>query len=378
MLLFVKLTVQIQLKPTIEQAAALLVTLRRANTACTWISEQAWGGTTFRQFAIHKLCYHACRAEFPDLTSQVIVRCIAKVANAYKIDRKTSRTFRPLGSISYDARILSWLGETASIWTVAGRQRISFVCGERQRELLKFDRGETDLVLRKGKFYLFVSVDVPDTEERKVLGWLGVDVGVVNIATTSDGENFSGAHLNNLRRRAFRLRKKLQAKGTKSAKRLLKHRGRKERNFSAHINHEISKQIVVAAERTGRGIALEKLDGIRARIRASRQQRHVLHSWAFGDLQTKIAYKSKRAGVPICYVDPRNSSRECRVCGHIEKANRKTRDIFACLACGHTANADVNAARVISSRAHVGTPNADRVEVVVSHGLDLQKLTRSS
>jgi IS605 OrfB family transposase len=363
----VKLTVQVQLKPTPEQAAALTATLRCANAACNWLSERAWETGTFAQFAIHKLAYHACRAKFHDLSSQVIVRAIAKVTDAYKLDRKKMRVFRPLGAISYDARILSWLGETASIWTVEGRQRIPFVCGDHQRALLVHERGETDLVLRAGKFYLFVTVDVPDTEEKKVLGWLGVDVGIVSIATTSGGDNFSGSHLNSLRRRAFRLRRKLQRKGTKSAKRLLKKRSLKESRFSAHTNHVISKQIVAAAERTDCGIAMENLDGIRFRIRARRQQRRVLHSWAFGDLQVKIAYKAQRAGLPVCYVDPRNTSRECRVCGHVEKGNRKTRDRFACLACNHSEDADVNAACVIASRAEVIRPHAEAVRLSNEH-----------
>jgi IS605 OrfB family transposase len=346
--------------------------MRRANAACDWLSERSWKTETFRQFDLHKLAYHECRAEFADLSSQVVVRCIAKVADSYKIDRLSKRRFRPLGAISYDARILSWGESDANIWTVDGRQRVPFVCGEHQRALLVHDRGESDLAFRKGSFYLLVSVDVPDTEEKKIRGWLGVDVGIVNIATTSDGANFSGAHMNALRRRANRLRQRLQKKNTKSAKRLLRQRRMKESRFSGHVNHCISKQIVATAERTSRGIALENLDGIRTRIRASRSQRRVLHSWAFADLQSKIDYKAARAGLPVCYVDPRNTSRECRVCGHIEKANRKSRDVFSCLACGHTTDADVNAARVISRRADVIRPYADNVEVGRSHGVDLQ------
>jgi IS605 OrfB family transposase len=368
----VKLVVQVQLKPTSEQAASLQATMVRANEACDWLSGKAWDAQVFRQFALHKLVYREARAAFPNLSSQMVVRATAKVADAYKLDKKTRRRFRPLGSIAYDARILSWKGATANLWTLSGRQVIPFVCGDHQRALLGFERGEADLVLRGSKFYLFVTVDVPDTEEKKVLGWLGVDVGIVNIATTSDGQNFSGTSLNALRRRAVKLRQKLQAKGTKGAKRLLRKRRIKESRFSAHVNHCISKQIVATAERTLRGIALENLDGIRSRIRATRSQRRVLHSWAFGDLQAKISYKAARAGVAVCYVDPRNTSRECRVCGHIEKANRKTRDIFACLACGHTADADVNAARVIARRAEVIRPYGDIVEVVASHRDDLQ------
>jgi IS605 OrfB family transposase len=359
----VLLTVQVQLKPTVDQAAALTDTLRQANSACDWISARAWTASVFRQYDLHKLAYHECRAQFPILSSQMIVRAIAKVADAYKLDRKVQRTFRPLGSFPYDARGLSWRGEEVSIWTTSGRQRIPFVCGNHQRTLLQYERGEADLVLRDKKFYLFVSVSVPDTEERKALGWLGIDVGVVNIATTSDGTSFSGSHLNSLRRRSNRLRHKLQRKGTKSAKRLLRLRRRKEQRFSNHVNHVISKQIVAAAERTGRGIALENLEGIRSRVRATRKQRRVLHSWAFGDLQSKIAYKAKRAGVQVCFVDPRNTSRECRVCGHTEKGNRKTRDNFACLACGQTADADINAACVIASRADVNRPHVSVEEL---------------
>ena len=296
----VKLVVQVMLRPTTEQAASLQATMRRANEACDWLSGKAWESQVFRQFALHKLTYGDARAAFPDLSSQMVVRATAKVADAYKLDKKTKRRFRPLGSIAYDARILSWKADAANLWTLSGRQTIPFVCGEHQRALLVHERGETDLVLRGSKFFLFVTVDVPDTEEKKVLGWLGVDVGIVNIATTSDGENFSGAHLNSLRRRSNRLRRKLQRKGTKSAKRLLRKRRLKEGRFSTHVNHCISKQIVAAAERTSRGIALENLDGIRSRIRASRSQRRVLHSWAFGDLQTKISYKAAGAGIPIC------------------------------------------------------------------------------
>ena len=368
----VKLVVQVKLQPTPEQTVSLTATIRRANEACDWISGKAWETQIFRQFALHKLVYREARDVFTDLSSQMIVRATAKVADAYKLDKKTKRRFRTLGSIAYDARVLSWKIGAVSIWTLSGRQTIPFVCGDHQQMLLGFERGEADLVLRDSKFYLFVTVDVPDTEEKKILGWLGVDVGIVNIATTSDGQNFYGSHLNSLRRRSNRLRQRLQKKGTKSAKRLLRKRRMKESRFSKHVNHCISKQIVATAERTSRGIAIENLDGIRSRTRASRSQRRVLHSWAFGDLQAKISYKATRAGLPVCYVDPRNTSRECRVCGHIEKANRKTRDMFACLACGHTADADVNAARVIARRAEVIRPYGDIVDVVASHRDDLQ------
>src|SRR6266498_5409682 len=153
-----KLTVQLKLKPTPAQADALRRTLETANAACDSISQVAWSTQTFRQFAIHKVTYQATRETF-HLAAQLTVRCIAKVADAYKLDRKTQRTFQPHGAVPYDDRILSYnlKGSEVSIWTLDGRQSIPFVCGERQKELLVTQRGETDLALLSGKWYLFVA-----------------------------------------------------------------------------------------------------------------------------------------------------------------------------------------------------------------------------
>src|SRR5574338_72914 len=102
-----KLTVQLKLKPTPEQADALRRTLETANAACDSISQVAFSTQTFRQFAIHKLAYQNVRETFR-LAAQLTVRCIAKVADAYKLERKSQRVFAPLGAVAYDDRILSY------------------------------------------------------------------------------------------------------------------------------------------------------------------------------------------------------------------------------------------------------------------------------
>jgi hypothetical protein len=160
-----RLTAAIQLLPTPEQAGTLRRTLETANAACDYISQVAWETKTFRQFPIHRLTYQPVRETF-GLAAQLAVRCIAKVADAYKLDRKTQRTFQPHGAVPFDDRILSYniKGSEVSIWTLDGRQAIPFVCGERQRELLATQRGETDLALVRGKWYLFVVCEVETPE----------------------------------------------------------------------------------------------------------------------------------------------------------------------------------------------------------------------
>lgn len=171
----VTLTVQVKLMASPTQAAILKKTLIAENAACDWISERAWKTKTFSQIPLHQLVYNACRKALPQLASQVVIRANAKVVDAYKVDRVVQRKFRPLGSFPYDARLLAWnLAESVvSIWSLAGRLRIPFICGKRQLQMLFYDRGEADLIFRDGSFYLLVSVSLPETETPPCvrIGW---------------------------------------------------------------------------------------------------------------------------------------------------------------------------------------------------------------
>lgn len=351
-----KLIAQIKLLPSPEQARTLRKTLEVANTACNHISAQAWEHKKFGQFPLHKLVYRDVRDMF-QLSAQVVVRCISKVADAYKLDRHTRRTFKPHGAIAFDDRILSYKLEQkeVSIWTIDGRQRIPFSAGTRQLELLSGQRGESDLCYVKGKFYLFAVCDVETPKPIDVEGVLGVDLGIVNIASDSDGENFSGSEIEGNRRIFEHRRKNLQKKQTKSAKRKLKKLSGKQARFQKHTNHVISKRLVEKAQYTQRAIALEDLSGIReAKVRRKQRARHA--NWSFYQLRQYIGYKAERRGVPVILVDPRNTSRTCPECGYVDKANRVSQSLFSCVSCGFSAPADTVAAVNISARAAVNLP----------------------
>jgi IS605 OrfB family transposase len=211
--------------------------------------------------------------------------------------------------------------------------------------------GETDLVCRDGKWFLYATVEAPEAPlAQPVNGFVGVDLGIVNIATSSDGHRIAGARLNRYRKRQRRLRARLQGKKTSSARRLLKKRRRKEARFAADVNHRISKRIVAEAQRTGRGIAVEQLGGIRARVRLRKPQRAALHSWAFAQLGGFLGYKAKQAGVAFVEVDPAYTSQMCSACGWVDKRNRRSQSEFECGRCGFVGHADHNAAVNIATR----------------------------
>ena len=340
--------------------------MRQSNAAANFTSTWAWENKILRQFDIHMGVYYILKERFA-LSAQMVVRAIAKVADAYKLDRKRKREFKPLGAITYDERVLSWKlsASTVSIWTMQGRQTIDFLTGEYQRSLLLSRQGETDLCYIKGAFYIFATCNIEEPDSIEVEGVLGVDLGVVNLATDSDGQTYSGSHLNSLRRRHRRLRRKLQKKGTKSARRLLKKWSGRESRFARNTNHVISKCIVSKAQGTKRAIALENLQGIRSRVTVRRRQRDTLHSWAFFDLRQKISYKAALLGVPVILVDPRNTSRTCPACGWVDRRNRPSRDVFKCVSCGFAGAADTVAAENIS-RAAVNQPYVRDLPQLVS------------
>ena len=358
-----KLIVNIKLKPLESQHSALLATLKKANKACDWISEQAFENKIFKQFNLHKLTYHSAKDRF-NLSAQMLVRAIAKTADSYKTQTEKQTTFKPTGSIAYDERIISFKkSDIVSIWTVEGRLNIPFVMGTHQRKLFEFRKGEVDLIYRKSEFYLNAVCDVPEEKEFEPKDVLGVDFGICEIASDSDGEQFSGKQIEKVRQTFAHRRRNLQKKQTKSAKRKLKQLSGKQSRFQKHENHIISKRLVEKAKHTQRAISIEDLKEIRSRIRVRKAQRHRLNNWSFQDLRSKIEYKAKLSGVTVITVNPKNTSRECSRCSHISKSNRKTQSEFVCQNCGHSANADSNAARNIRARAAVKLPNDRNIKV---------------
>jgi putative transposase len=369
----VKIVVQVKLLPTAVQARALQTTLRECNAAANEVSRFAFEQNIRSRKALQPAVYADVKSR--GLSAQPALHVIRKTADAYtslaatirngnlggeSSKRRTKAESKPIAfrlnaAQPFDDRCLSWQidAQTVSIWTTAGRMKgVPFACGADQLVLVREHRkGESDLVFRDGMWFLIATCEVPEADLTEPAGWLGVDLGITNIATTSDGDRTSGRELNRHRRRMAALRAKLQAKKTKSARRRLKRIRRRESRFSADTNHCTSKTIMTSAQRTNRGIGLEDLAGIRDRARLRTSHQVTLHSWAFQQLRAFITYKALRAGVVVQVVDPRSTSRECFECGHIDKRNRPRQAVFRCVACDHTANADHNASRVVGRRA---------------------------
>lgn len=369
-----KLTLQIQLQPDKEQAKKLLATMERFNEACTWLGAQAFADQTANKITLQKKYYYQIRKEF-GLSAQMTAICIRHVGATYSRDKAIKPVFRKHGALPYDSRIMSFKGiDRVSLLTLTGRTLIPFVMGKYQAERFTLAKGQADLVRRKdGKWFLLITVDVPEAPIIGSEGFLGVDFGVVNIAVDSDGVTHTSTDTERVRLALGKLKRSLQHragahkradKRPKNVRRKLKALASKERRFKANTNHVISKTLVEKAKDTGRGIAVEDLTGINDGKRFRKTQREKQSKWAFAELRSFITYKGLIHGVEVVAVDPAYTSQTCPQCKHVSKSNRKIRGIFECRECAYFDHADIAAAKNIATVAAV---TQRKVSVVHGH-----------
>ena len=382
---------KVKLCPTSEQACQLSEDLSCVNSWANRVSAYALEHDEYSVKNLRTAMYQHIRGA--GVASQAAQHVIKKVVDAYTTKQSNLKAgrygrigsprrakiesrpvvFRDQSSHPYDQRNSSWNHENKqlALTTMSGRRikDIAFIGRLRDLDLLTSHKlGELDLIhTRDDQWFVSVCVHIDEPPVVETDKFIGVDMGVVVIAAVArdDGTrvaDWSGGAVTARRKKNVQLRQKLQKKGTKSAKRLLKKRSRKEARFVNDVNHCISKSIVAEAKRTGHGIAVEKLTGIRERVRLRKPRRVAVHSWSFADLGQKIEYKAKMNGVIFTQVDPRYTSQTCSRCGNIAKKSRINQATYKCISCGISLNADINAAvniarRGVNSMGAVNRPN---------------------
>ena len=369
----VKRVIQIKLLPTDQQADALEETMRRFNQACNWVAEKAFERQLANRYVLHKLYYYEVRETF-DLPADIAILTFAQVAANYKRDKSKQVSFRPLAAVPYRKGAFRYKGlEALNIKTADGhRHDIPMVMGDYQAEQFGNVKLFAELVRRKdGQWFLMATVEHESEPPCDADDFLGVDLGVENLATDSDGEQHTGEAVERVRVKNQTLKRALQSAADRAAnhrrrkriRKKLKRIGDREARFRRNTNHVLSKRLVAKAKDTGRSIALEELKGIGDRIRFRKPQRNRMGSWGFDQLRQFVSYKAEQAGVLLKLVDPAYTSQMCSQCGHVEAANRSCQSRFCCKRCGHQAHADCNAAWNIRAKALVNVPKVSAYPV---------------
>ncbi len=362
-------------KLAVDAAAdtALRQTQTAFNAAASYCATVAWEQGVTNKNKLHYLVYGESRVTY-GLGAQLACCARDKAAEAVRAARSNGHTTCPAfaadSSIRYDARTYRLMSlDRVSLNTLTGRVVGQLVLGNFQRRYLydtTWKIGGAELIRRDDVWYLCITQSKAAPERDEPVGYLGIDLGIINLATVSDGETYSGQQIQRVRDRRYQHRRRLQLANTRRARWRLKRNARREHRFQKDINHRISKALIQKARTERKALALEDLKGIRARVTVRRKQRRARHAWAFRQLRTFIEYKATQAGVRVVHIDPRNTSRTCAVCGFCDKRNRPDQAHFRCLSCGHTAAADTNAAVNIARVAAVNQP----IVSLLGHGIE--------
>jgi putative transposase len=243
---------------------------------------------------------------------------------------------------------------------IAARQTIRFGVSDYNAAYAGYPTDSADLLFRHGRWWLHAVVTVPAPDVAPTDQVVGVDLGIVRPAVTSNNQFLGKRAWKAIEGKLFHLKRALQKKGTKSAKRHLKRVRGKQARFRRTNDHILSKQIVAAIE-PGGTIVLENLTDIRKRSKVKRKTEtsRRVHSWSFAQLKSFVVYKAEGRGCTVVAVDPRHTSQACSCCGHTARNNRRSRGRFVCRKCGFELHADLNAARNIAAKYHASVARRD-------------------
>jgi putative transposase len=285
-------TIVVQLNPDIQQRAVLLRTLQEHTACFNAVTAQGFPAQCSNGVELHKRTYYDLRAQFPDLPAQLVCAARVKATEAVKsaltwakkveqaYPRRVAKAnkrgwtipvFKPvrcphstITPIRYDQRSswVKWETMTCSLATVAGRIVLPFTIPASSQWYAGSRSCSADLCYRKGRFTLHIVVEVPAPVVAPDETVVGVDLGLNRPAVTSNRQFLGEKRWKEQERRFFRLRRKLQARGTRSARRHLKRLSGKQLRQRRDHDHVLSKRIVQSTP-PGATLVFENLTDIR-------------------------------------------------------------------------------------------------------------------
>lgn len=251
---------------------------------------------------------------------------------------------------------------TLSIWTVAGRKRISYTVPDAFKETLAAAKAIESLTVieRNGRLLGRVTLTLQVPEPHGVHP-IGIDLNETNalVAVDPDGNTLfvSGKAVKVKNKRDYKTRKRVQTKhaarkaehqDTRSVRRVIKRLGCKRSNRTRTFSQTAAKQLVQWAPAHAvlvfEALTVPQPEKRKVRGKATRRR---LSQWQCHLIREAAESKAQEVGIVVTEVNPAYTSQQCSRCGLLGKRQRHR---FTCPSCGHTAHADVNAAVNIRNR----------------------------
>ena len=304
---------------------------------------------------VHTLVYEPIREKYPTIPAQSVIKMYKDAISNLRSCKRKSCPVRNNPSMRLDKRLYSKLTPVSINLPSSKRNKrvvVKFQTYDKFNELASIYTMTDPLIFMKNdEIWLSVTFNVPSkpvTEE----SFLGVDLGIRRIFTTSDGLSYKGKELNSIKRRIRHNRRKLQAKGTKSAKRKLKKLSNKERNVNKNFTHLICNKILDTDKSV---IVLEDLKGIKQKTSKTKEgfkrtkHNNRISQIPFFMIKEILTYKATHVGKRVESVSPSYTSQIDCMTGKRDGQRKGCRYYSS---TGIIYDADWNAAINIRNRKH--------------------------
>ena len=348
-------------KLTDKEVSTIVETRRQYARAFNMSAECLINNSSTSKRFLHKVQYGRIKEACPSLPTGLI-QCARDVAveavkNWNKKRKKLKKaesmkrpSMKEMCTMRYDVRTV----------TLRGSQLTFSTCDKRIKTIISIPeffteryspsegwklKGANIGIDRKRRVFVNLIYECPDYDIVENDGKIvGLDRGVYNIVTTSEGVHYGAKDVRRVKRRYSHVRSVLQEKGTRSAKRRLKAISGCEKRFVNDQNHCISKKLANTDEDVSVYVLedLSSMNMLRIKGKSNKTMRKWLSNWSYSDLEAKLSYKCQMNGIRVEFVDARNTSRKCSVCKTIDKASRKG-NRYVCRHCGSRMHADTNA-----------------------------------
>ncbi|MFX0183741.1 MAG: RNA-guided endonuclease InsQ/TnpB family protein [Candidatus Hodarchaeota archaeon] len=353
----------------------LLETIKIYNNAVQHVIDVGWLQRTFNKNKLHAKTYKELRDKYPMLQSS-LVQCARDMASdILKMEKfKHKKPFkRFLSGVRYNQRTFTPFLEAGviSISTIRGRKKYPLVIPPYFHPYL-VDGRITSLTLyynqKRKKIIAFLTIELPDILVEQPPPFLGVDRGIKRIAVCSNNKFYPTNHILATKWKYQQLRKSLQSKGTRSAKRKLRLVRGRERRFMTDENRKLAKWICNMPYNC---IVLGNLRGLKQHCKKkrkiSKRLRRRFGNWSYYQLEHFIIERAEKVGKTVLFVNAQYTSLRCSRYGYIAKNNRVSQSHFRCRDCLSELNADLNAARNLSDfgKAEIGGASVNSPNVAV-------------
>ncbi|HNC56948.1 MAG TPA: transposase [Leptospiraceae bacterium] len=345
-------SLKVKLSLSNEDKETLLETMEEYSKCFNFYSNWSSTNKSTSKKVAHSNSYQESKKLFPSLPTALIqsARDLALESNKNKRS-KSVPIKKKHSSIRYDIRTFALRNQQLTLSSTNKRiKTIISLYPYIENYFKNWKLLKTGYLSKVGKhFYftfLFESDKTKETQESKRTETVGLDRGIINVIATSEGELVSGKLLRKNKRKYLYLRRKLQAKGTRSAKRFLKRISRKEKRFSLDFLHCLSKKLI--KNENVKTYVLENLSRIKPK-KYNKKSNKVVSNWGFKQFETLLKYKAEQKGINVEFADPMFTSQICSGCQNQDK-NSRNKGMYRCGVCKLRIHSDVNAAKNIKNR----------------------------